>query len=222
MLWPLDVLPPREIAVDLAPRSLAGPSSVSGFAQVVASDAGLWTITYGSVPVVTPPRVKMWRTMDVLLEGRLNPVLVPISNRYQPFAEADADLYDAVPHSDDAFFADGSGYVLAPVIDVIAAGGAALRATSIAVTINYAAVIEPGQHFSIGERMYRVRTVTYTDATHATITFRPPLREAVTAGARLEFDNPVCRMRLASDDSMRLSLDYNLWSFPSVSFIEDV
>jgi len=39
----------------------------------------------------------------------------------------------------------------------------------------------------------------------------------------MEFDNPVCRMRLASDAEMDMDLDLIApWSFHTVNFIEDV
>lgn len=218
ILWPINILPPRDLSVDIAPRSLAGPSSVSGFGQVVASDAGLWKIVYGSVPVLTEQRVKAWRAIDNLLEGRLNPILVPIERRYQPYAAADEGLYEAVPHDDETYFDDGSGY-LGMVIDVVAASNAAVRAVSMTVTVTYADDIQPGQHFSVGERLYRIRSF---DEDTGVMTFRPPLREAVSIGDRLEFDFPVCRMKLQTDSEMNLGLGYNRWGTPSVAFIEDL
>lgn len=222
-LWPLDVLPPRNLAFDLAPRSLSGPASVSGIAQVAASDAAIWTATYDAVPIVDDQKVKAWRAIDMLTEGRLFPVLLPFTRFYQPVPEGAEDngLYDAVPHSDAALFSDGTGYV-GRVIDVALAGSIAPRSVSANVVINYAARLEPSQHFSIGERLYRLRTVVYTSETTAGITFRPPLREAASLGTQLEFDDPVCRMKLASPGEMKLSLEYGRWGFPTVNFIEDL
>lgn len=217
-LWPIEVLPPRNLALDIAPRSLAAPSSVSGVTQVVSSDAGIWKITYDAVPVVDEQRVKAWRAIANLLEGRLGSILVPITRFYQPVPEGAEPLYDQLPHSDDSFFDDDTGYV-GRVIDVVTVGTMALRAVSGTVAVNYAGQIEPGQHFSVGERLYRVRSF---DADTGTITFRPPLREAVPAGTNLEFDSPVCRMRLASDDAMDLNLELGRFGFPTVQFIEDL
>jgi len=223
LLWPLGVLPPRELMIDIAPRSLAGPSSVSGVSQVVASDAGIWKATYAGIPVVDDQKVLAWRAINNLLEGRLISILVPIWRWYQPVpAEADElALYDPVPHSDQSPFSDGSMYQ-GGVIDVTLASSIPLRGVTANISIKSADMIQPGQHFSIEGRLYRVRTVNYTSETTAAITFRPPAREAASVGARLEFDFPVCRMRLASDGEMDLPLDYGRWSFPTVNFIEDV
>jgi len=220
--WPDQVLSPRALSVDIAPRSLSGPSSISGAVQVVSSDAGIWKVIFEGIPVVSEQKVKAWRGVAGLLEGRLNPIVVPISRFYQPaWVENENELVEPVPYSDDAFFSDGSGYV-GSVNSVTLAGSVAARATTANVSIAYGGALEPGQHFSIGERLYRIRTVAYTSETAATITFRPPLREAAPLGDKLEFDDPVVRVKLASDDAMDLPLDYNRWSFVAVNFVEDV
>lgn len=214
--WPDAVLRPQNVAFDIAPRSLAGPSSVSGVTQVVASDAGIWKATLGGVIVKSRAEVLAFRAIANLLEGRLGTILVPLCRAYQPVpADSDA-LYDDVPHSDDSLFEDDTGYV-GTVIDVVAAAPAAVRAVSMTVTVNYAGDIEPGQHFSLGERLYRVRTF---DAGTGAMTFRPPLREAAAAGDALNFDDPVCLMRLASDDAMNLELSLRRFGNPTVNFIE--
>lgn len=223
ILWPISVLRPQNVSFDLAARSLAGPSSVSGIGQTVASDAGIWKAKFGNIIVKDRASVIAMRAIDVLLEGRLNPILIPLCRAYQPVPDGAvaAGLYAEVPHDDDAFFSDDSGYV-SRVIDVELAGDIAARGVSGSVVVTYAGTLEPGQHFSIGERLYRLRTVEYTSDTTADITFRPPLREAASAGDSLEFDNPVCRMRLASDSELNLELQLRRFSSPSCSFIEDL
>lgn len=220
-VWPIDVLKPRKLNFNLAPRSLSGAPSVSGAVQVVSSDAGIWKATLENLGVYDIQRVKAWRGIANLLEGRLRPIVVPLTSRYQPIPDAYRPLLAPVPHSDHAFLGDGSGYV-SQIIDASLASSVALRAVSASINISHADHLEPGQDFSIGERLYRIRTVTYTSDTTANITFRPPLREAATAGTRLEFDQPVCRMRLATDGEMDLDLDLDRWGFPSVNFVEDV
>jgi hypothetical protein len=216
--WPCDVLRSQNIAADIAPRSLAAPSSVSGVAQVVASDAGIWKVTLGNVLVRDRASVITFRAIANLLEGRLNPILVPLCRAYQPVPAGSVGLYEAVPHSDDAFFGDDTGYV-GRVIDVVTVGTWAARAVSGFVAVNYAGTIEPGQHFSVGERLYRVRTF---DPDIGAMTFRPPLREAIPSGTNLEFDDPVVRCRLADDAGMDLDLSMRRFAQPSVSFVEDL
>lgn len=222
--WPDDVLRPQNVSFDLDSRSLAGPASVSGATQVVASDAGIWKATFGSVIVKSRQAVLAHRAIAALLEGRLGSILVPLCRGYGPssgavLSEDEKALFAQVPHDDDAFFDDDTGYV-GSLTDVVLAADAAVRATTLHVTVNYAADdIQPGMHFSLGERLYRIRTY---DAPTGAMTIRPPLREAVTAGDRLEFDSPVCRMRLLQDDGLDLELALRRFGSPTVQFIEDV
>lgn len=218
--WPIKVLPAQDVAFDIAPRTLAGPASVSGATQVVSSDAGIWKARLGGIVITRRDAVLTFRAIANLLEGRLGTILIPFCRAYQPTLNIDGIL-DPVPHSDDTFFSDGSGYVGATV-EVSLASGIAARSVSASVNIAYGDTLQPGQHFSIGERAYRLRTVVYTSDSTANITFRPPLREAALAGTRLEFDDPVVRMRLASDTEMDLELQGRRRSFPTVNFIEDV
>lgn len=227
IIWPCSRLVPRNISVDSASRTMAGPASVSGFTQVVASDAGLWKATYEEIPVRDTQGVglvQLWRAIAVQAEGRLNPLLIcvhDIERKPYPAGTSDADLEGQVPHADDALFDDDTGYV-SSVIDVSLSANAAVRATTLVVTKSLSGDLEPGHRFSIGERLYQIRSVTNQDAASATIKIWPPLREAWSTGARLEFDRPVLRVRLASDKEMDLPLELGRWSFPSVNFIEDL
>jgi hypothetical protein len=222
--WPDEVLRPQNVSFDLDSRSLAGPASVSGATQVISSDAGLWKATLGEIIVKSRQAVLAHRAIAALLEGRLGSILIPLCRGYGPSSGAvltadEEALFAEIPHSDDAFFDDDTGYV-GSLTDVVLAADAAVRATTLMVTVNYAADdIQPGQHFSIGERLYRIRTF---DATTGTMTIRPPLREAVTASDVLNFDDPCCRMRLLQDDGLDLELSLRRFSSPSVQFIEDL
>nr|WP_275448477.1 hypothetical protein [Mesorhizobium sp. IRAMC:0171] len=217
---------PRDVLFEVSPRTLAAPASVSGATQTVASDAGLWKATYSNLIIRERNHVLAFRAIANLLEGRLGSIVIPLCRAYQPLPDGftsteTAALLDGVPHWDDAPFGDDSEYE-GGTMSVELSSGISARAVSANIVVNYGGTIEPGQHFSIGERLYRVRTITYTTPTTAAITFRPPLREAAAAGAILDFDDPVVRVRLASDDAMDLDLSGRRFANPSVSFIEDV
>jgi len=217
--WPIHVLAARDVAFDIASRSIAAPASVSGVTQVAASDAGIWKATLGGIVVHNRDHVLVFRAIANLLEGRLSPIIVPFCRGYQPVPD-NAD-YSAVPHSDGSHHSDGTGYV-GSVIDVELAASAAARAVSATVDVVQAGDLHPGQHFSIGDRLYRLRSVAFSSETRAAITFRPPLRSAAPLGTKLNFDDPVCRMRLASDGEMDLELGLRRFGNPTVNFIEDL
>lgn len=222
-----NLLQPRNVSVDMAFRSLAGPTAVSGFSQVVASDAGIWRATFDGIPVYDQngrSLIKLWRAIAGLAEGRLNALVIPIceaGRRPVPDGAADSEIDGSVPHSDDSYFSDGTGYV-SRYTTVVTSAAAAVRGTTLSLIKTVAPDLEPGHRFSIGERLYQIKSVTAQDETMATVKIWPPLREFVEAGAQLEFDRPVLRVRLATDSEMDLPLEYGRWSFPSVNFIEDL
>jgi hypothetical protein len=215
------MLPPQDVSFEIAARTLAAPPSISGGSQVVSSDAGVWKATFGNIRVMGQDAVLTFRAIAALLEGRLGAILVPLCRGYQPVIRDPASLYDPVPHSDDSTFDDGSAYVGATT-EVSFSADVAARAVSATVTIAYGGTLQPGQHFSVGERLYRLRSVTYAGESEAAITFRPPLREAASAGDRLEFDDPVCRMRLLTDAEMDIELRLRKFGQATVNFVEDL
>jgi hypothetical protein len=223
ILWPRSVLKPKRDPFNIAPRTLAGPSSVSGVAQVSASDAGIWKATFADIIIKRgTASILAFRAISTLLEGRLHPILVPRCCAYQPFDPDWGKALQKVPHSDASPFSDG-GLYRSRAIDIRLTSNIPLRGTTANIALIAAGQLQPGQDFSIGERMYRIRTIQMTGSNTATITFRPPAREAVAAGTEMEFDRPVCRMRLATDAEMDLDLDLvSPWSYPTVNFIEDV
>lgn len=222
--WPRELLPPQQPMFHIAPMNISGPVSASGAADVISGDAGFWRASYGSVVVTTRDRVMTWRAISAKLRGRLYPILVPYCGMYQPFP-LDANgkpIFPAiVPHSDGSYFSDGSGY-FSGTINVTLNVSKTAGAVTGSVTVNAAGAIQPGQVFSFGERMYEIVDAEYLSETTVNLTWQPPLRDAVSSGAVLNFDRPVCRMRLASDTEMQLSLDMNKRGFPTVNFVEDL
>lgn len=229
MVWPRGILTPQGGKPPfLMTRTMAGATAISGRTQIAATDAGVWMYELAGVPVLDRETVLTWRAIAVLLEGRLRSIDVPLEayeGMFAPYADGLAfhALLAEVPHDDESYFDDGTGYV-GGIADVTLAADASLRATSAAVTIGYAPTLQPGQIFSIdhttkGPRWYQVRG---WDEDSGTLTFRPPLREAASSGDRLEFDRPTCRMRLASDDAMATDIRPPVQSFPTVSFVEDL
>ena len=216
--WPRHQLPPQQPVFHLRGMNISGPIA-DGAADVIAGDNGYWVATYGSVVVTTRERVMTFNAIASMLEGRLYPILVPYCRAFQP-VDATA-TYEPLPHDDDTLFSDETGYVGSGT-DVRMTADRPERAVTGSVTIAYGDTIQPGQVFSLGERMYRLKSVIYTSPTTANIKWQPTLRDAVAAGAELDFTDPVCRMRLASDDEMMLSLDMNRRGFPTVNFVEDL
>lgn len=220
IVWPRKILPPQQPRPHfLSHMNISGPVSQAGLSDVVSGDAGFWRASYGSIVVNNPQRVKVWRAIASILQGRLNPILVPYCRSYQPIV----DGYDGtpIPHDSGAFFDTGAGYV-ASGTQVILSADLPEHAVFATVNVIAADTLEPGQVFSLGERLYEINGVTDGAGTLKTISFMPPTREAVFADTELNFTSPVCRMRLAIDDAMQIDLDMNRRGFPSLDFVEDL
>lgn len=221
--WPIAALPAQNIAVNPEFRNARGAAGTAyGRSQIAASDAGRWSITLGSIVIRDGAGRKAWRALQAIMEGGLTPICIPLCRADQPIPAGGAQHYGSVPHSDGAYFSDGSGYAQ-QVIDVTATTGAARGATQLTLTKTYAADLEPPHFFSFGEQLYQIKAIVgEQEATAATVRIWPPLREAVAAGAHAEFDNPICRVRLAGDAGMDLELEQRRAARPTVRFVEDL
>lgn len=194
--WPKCDLVPTSISVDVVAPSVSPGRSFSGFEQLVQADAGYWRIVYNDVPIRTRARALQWREIESLLDGRNNPILVPVY-------EAPVSAVDIVAESGDGNIGDTS-------LNLIQSAGGD---------------IEPGMHFSTPSGyLHRIKTieqVAVEEISLFSMTIWPPLREAL-AGSELEFNDPVCRCRLETDDGMDVNLELLRFGRPSVAFVEDV
>lgn len=227
--WPGNILKPQTVSVDIAHRNLRSSTAASGFTQAVSNSAGIWRVTYSDIPVYTKEMIKLWRAIDTLSEGMLNSISIPVWDL--PRSPGSTDNYgnnvanivkSHVPHSDGTLFDDLSGYQ-SSYTDIRINVSASVGATTVSMIKNAPNVsIEPGQRFSVNDRLYQIQKVVSQTNTTATVIVRPPLRESMTIGNRCEFDLPRVRVRLLNDNAMFLPLNFNQQSFPPLDFIEDV
>lgn len=225
--WPGNILKPQDISVDIAHRSLRGPSATNGFTQVVSNSAGIWSVKYTGVPVYSAAMIKLWRALDTLIEGQLNPISLPVWDYPRSPGSTDElgtnlyNWYQGVPHSDGSYFSDGSDY-LGYYTNITTSSSAGIGTVTLSVLKSFPILLEPGQRFSINDRLYQIKSISAQDDTSATFIVRPPFREFVAVGSRCEFDQPRVRVKLTSDNAMFLPLSFNRQSFPDLEFVEDV
>ena len=214
------ILKVAQIAFNPRGMSVAGSPTMGGITPVTEYDSGYWMASVQLAAMDAGAQVKAFRALRAQLGGGANPLLVPASDEGQtPWplpGGAEANLNDGIPFSDGTFFVGGVGF-FSPSIKVTLAADAALRATAITPTVTTAGDIAGGEYFSIGERLYLLRQV----LDNGDWAIWPPLREAVAAGTRLNFDKPVCRMQLTGDSAMDLMLG-RLWkgATPSIDLVE--
>lgn len=222
--WPEEVLKPQAVSANIVPRNLRGPANSRGFAQVSSNSAGLWSIEFTDIPVVSANAIKAWRSVASIMEGQANPIVVPLLDfsRAPTPSGLTRNSFCAnmtVPHSDDTPHDDGSPYAQG-WNDIRVAQVANTGAVQISVTKVGSGTLETGQRFSINDRANEIKSIVSQDATSAVIKLVLPLREPIYTYEYLEFDRPRTKVRLASDDEMNLDLAYNRHGFKSVKFIE--
>lgn len=228
--WPALLM--KESAVLWRPiGGSVGPGiTMAGTRPVVRTTGGaIWGATLSEVAIRTREEVMVWRALEAILDQGMTPVRVPsCESRYAPWPVVGGQKIrsiDQVPHDDEAFFDDDTGYA-DRVIQIKTQDAASLRATEMTITKVYGSQPEAGCRFSIlhptaGERMYTIAKVFETDVQDRyDVVIRRPLREAVTTGTWLNFDDPGNIMTLASGDAMDLLLEQRKRSSPTVSFLE--
>jgi len=195
--WPFDDLKPRDIGIYPVGAPIGGGVSLTGKEPTIDSGAGFWRIVLGGIPVKTRDAICAWRALESGLEGRGKTIAIPIYDGKRapwpdtPGGSIDSETVGAVPRG----------------------------STTLHITLENIGEVYAGMHFSIRDRLYRVKTVQGDSATFD-IEIWPKLREAVESGQALEFRRPLCRVRLARDDGMALRLDGHKRGEATLEFVE--
>lgn len=210
--WPFDDLKPINISIIPVQASIGGGLIPSGSEQVeVAEDpaafpesspapfpsiAGFWRVHYDGVPLRTITQVRRWREMQSVLNGRQGVCCVPLyDGKRAPWAGE-----NVVAEADNAAFVGD---------------------TQIDIHVTTGSSLEIGMHFSAAERAYRIVEVSGGPSVFTCMIW-PPLRADIAQNDSLEFEHPICRMRLAKDDGMTVQLDLMRYAAPSVEWVEDI
>lgn len=204
-------------AAGLERRTVSGGTSLSGEEDVIATDGGgRVTVQFSEADLDEPEAAVAWRALDVLTEDGAEPIIVPLGDaRHQMMGDVTTPM-GGLPWWEEADFAP-----LEPLSVLTAASD--LRATTIAATVSdLPGPVRPGLWLSIDHptwrhRAYRVREVLSDDGATATLTIRPPLREATPAGTAVEWVDPKCTCRVADGMPSPTTLGY---AEGSVSFVE--
>ncbi|MBX6427134.1 MAG: hypothetical protein IRZ09_14560 [Variibacter sp.] len=225
---PAALIRERGAKLELARRVISPGLTLSGVVPLVATDGGgLWRMEFEDIQLTEPDHRRAWRAIAGFADGGANKLVVPFADAaHQPWPVVGGEpltSYGAIPHADGTLFADDSGYQQ-PVIMAHVVGSAALRATQLTIAVSYGGPLRGGEHFSIDHptmrhRIYRVVSVEESGG-NSLVTIRPPLREAVTDGTRLEFDEPKCVMQPETPDALDIMTDIISVARPSPRFIE--
>jgi len=214
-------LTPSEVSMDVVGVSIEGGRSLSGVTQAIDySGGGFIAATYGGINIGSRSQHLYWSRLGANLNGSVTPIIVPLWTDYIAPRNAIGTLPGevegrAVPHSDDTFFADGTGY-RHRIADATLGAVGAVNAAQIIITMPIGFTLEGGEWFAIQHpirnwRAYRIKEVVSVAGLAYTCIIGPPLREAVTAGQGVIFTRPKCLMRLPAGETLPWA-----WTAPGV------
>lgn len=223
-LFPAHLLNPDPVKADVVPRVISGGTSLADEEDVIQTDGGgRWEITYGEMDVDGIRLQQLWDAWTAHLAGGAQSVLVPLlSLATAPRPIAGNGLADPSDfYADDDWFPTDVRFAAPHVVAAVGAD-AALRATSVTIVVSQGTRVQPGMKFSIGRRAYKVERVTARDGLTAVCKIIPPLREAVTAGAAVNFDWPVVECRAALGQDLAADISLGMFGTTAIRFVEHI
>lgn len=210
-------------AVDF-PRTLSGRSAAHDFTA-----GGYVMAEFQQIPVVTPDQFRYWNRLARKYSGGRAGIIVPIINDDLLPDGVTPGGTTGITHSDGTTFSDGVGYAQAGV-SAFLSGDHILNAGTLTFELIGDAVLTGGEWFSIRHpnrhwRAYSIWTIDEEEdvsggGTLYTAGIQPPLREAATDGAELDFVTPRFLGQVAPDTAMQTMFDASELSRGSVSFVE--
>lgn len=170
-------------------RGRSGGTSSTGVDHVIYGSQPRWE---GKVSLLLPTKndVLSWRALYSKIKGRVNLFRFRIVDPHGPQIQGAIDLIGpstnsgAVPHSDNAYFSDGSGYAYEPSLAID--NSLAVGATQL--TVDASAIgdaLQVGHYFSIDDWTYRVVGMYGTESARE-YHFEPPLRRAAYSGSSIK------------------------------------
>lgn len=238
----IDFLKPSRMRFHVPGSGIDGARNGLGQSiSIEMTGGGIVTGAYEGCFVQAPEEHEYTNWIDALMSGSFRFMNVPIKSDWSgPFplvGGIPTPIISGIPHSDGSLFSDGAGYIQATVFGTIAAN-AALNAGQITINIfGNSRNLRWSDWFAIrhsvkGWRAYRywqasdpvaitetVDGVEYTGQQY-TLGITPALRQAVTAGMRIEFARPRFVARFPSGFSSPWEVEGFYRANPSFQFVE--
>lgn len=205
--------------------SRSGGRSITGTEQVVNSPAGNWVadiaLNIGAMDWNGSRELLAYRGFLARLRGRAMVVAVPYNNGRGPSELLGLDITTGLPHSDDTFFDDDTGYLNGSIPVQM---GASIGANETDILLQYPSFARPkaGQAIMFPDgRMHQIAQLLDNEGEYWTVRISPWTRAAYPAGTDIEVDRVTCLMRLASDEGGTLTVTAGEpWTSPRLQFVE--
>jgi hypothetical protein len=189
-------------------------TAISGAESIIPSFSGHWAVSISFFIHNEAARLE-WQAFLAQMEGGIGTTLVPIGLPYRPVDQRGGRA--SVTGQPEFSTFEHWSFVNDARAAIMVKTDAPLRATDIELTLTDSLGLRPGHSLSIGERFHRVQR-SWDDG--AKIRIQPPLRAGAAAGSIVETDNPVCKMRFASEGEGEVDFSLSEIDRPTVKFRE--
>lgn len=215
-IFPTLYFGPKLIKCRIIQNTISGGTPIDADEDVILTDGGgRWEITMSGIDLVGADRVRAWESWSTHLDSGAVEVAVPMATNSRSNMPVHSRSSITNPYE---LFAE-TQTLASPSVVAFLATDCDLRATVITVVIEKGASIKGGETFSLnnaeGPNAHRISRVIETSGNTFTVSIRPPLRAAATAGTPLNFDWPLCRARL--DAGLDISPEVFLGKFAPAS-----
>lgn len=215
--WPVG-LPIQKIDWFISGSKATAGAGLDGQAQFTGIENRKW-IASVTMPALEFEQMETFKVLVDELDGPLNTLKLPVRNPlalprtpdesfWLSVGLTEADIANGyITFDDGEVFDDGLGFAL-PVFSPATVFADAPEGASNLQAIGVEAEYFPRRSFfEVNNFIYRVSKVL-----NGTMTFNPPLREALTAGTVLNTENIFVQVRLSSDDAGRLLSQFERYS----------
>jgi hypothetical protein len=222
-IFPAHLFNPDPVKADVASRVISGGTAINGEEDVIATDGGgRWEISYGEVDLDGPYLQQVWEAWTSHLAGGAQTVLVPLlslGTAPRPIiGNGLAEPSDIL--ADDDYFPTDVRFA-APYIVATVSADAALRATTLQLSVAQGAQLQPGMKFSVAGRGFKIERVISRAGMTAICIVSPPTRAPITAGAAANFDWPTVMCRGVVGQDLAATISLGMFGTTSISFVED-
>lgn len=220
-VFPAHKLTPLSVRRYVERQVLSGGTSISGEQDAIEVDGGgRWVVEYGDIPIVDADQARLWEAWEEYLSGGKNVCLVPALS--QAIGPRPGTVFGRPKRPSDLFYDDIEWPTelrySEPDVRAETTAAAALRATTLGISVTRGPSLRGGEIFSFAGRMHRViRPLGGGD-----FSIRPPLRGAVSAGESLVFDFPLLQARADPAQNFSISLTRGRHGTASIRFLESI
>jgi hypothetical protein len=229
--WPLRILTPTAIGLDLHWPTRSAGEALGGDEQIASALSARWQMSL-SFDLSRRVDVLAYRGMKASLKGRYVAVRFPIfdpARVRRSEARWPALVPEGISFSDGSFFLDDTGFASADIVTTVAID-ADLRAETIVLDVStigdalgfghYLSITDLSLPAGAQDWLYIVTGTEDPDSGTRTFTIAPPLRSAISIGDEVQIGRPMSLFRLRDDFSGSLSLEQGRFGQVSMDFVE--